>query len=106
MAHTPENCPIVERAMEDLEASYNEMLTDDRAGGDCHKTGKFHESIIHAAIFPKKTLSQVVTPVLHIRLGTVLKLYQFLLTKTKQKYKLGTNTARVEQEKNGRELIF
>ena len=24
--------------MEDLEASYNEMLTDDRAGGDCHKT--------------------------------------------------------------------
>ena len=98
MAHTPENCPIVERTMEDLEASYNEMLTDDRAGGDCHKTGKFHESIIHAAIFPIKTLSQVVTPVLHIRLGTVLKLYQILLSKTQQKDKPGTNTARIEQE--------
>ena len=98
MAHTPENCPMVERTVEDLEASYNKMLADDRAGGDCHKTGKFHESIIHAAIFPIKTLSQVVTPVLHIRLGTVLKLYQILLSKTQQKDKPGTNTARIEQE--------
>ena len=98
MAHTPENFPIVERTMEDLEASHNEMLTDDRAGGDCHKTGKFHESIIHAAIFPIKTLSQVVTPVLHIRLGTVLKLYQILLAKTQEKDKPGTNAARTEQE--------
>ena len=94
MAHIPENCPIVERTM----ASYNEMLTDDRAGGDCHKTGTFHESIIHAAIFPIKTLSQVVTPVLHIRLGTVLKLYQILLAKTQEKDKPGTNAARIEQE--------
>ena len=37
------------------------MLADDRAGGDYQKTGKFHESITHAAIFPIKTLSQVVT---------------------------------------------
>ena len=98
MAHTLENCPIVEKTMEDLEASYNEMLTDNRAGGDFHKTGKFHESIIHAAIFPIKTLSQVVTPVLHIRLGTVLKLYQILLAKTQEKDKPGTNAARIEQE--------
>ena len=54
MPHTPENCPIVERTMEDLEASFNEMLVDERAGGDCHKAGKFHESNIHAAIFPIK----------------------------------------------------
>ena len=94
MAHTPEYCPVVERTMEDLEASYNEILTDDRAGGDCHKTGKFHESIIHAVIFITKTLSTV----LHIRLGTVLKLYQILLYKTQQRDKPGTNTARTEQE--------
>ena len=36
--HTPENFPIVEKTMEDLEASYNEMLADDKAGGDFHKT--------------------------------------------------------------------
>ena len=59
MAHTPQNCPIVDRRIKDLEASYNKMLTDDRVGGDCHKTGKFHESIIHAAIFLIETLSQV-----------------------------------------------
>ena len=42
MAHTPENCRIVERTMKDLEASFNEMLAVDRAGGHFHKTGKFH----------------------------------------------------------------
>ena len=51
MAHTPENCPIVER-----------------------------------------------TTVLHIRLGTVLKLYQILLAKTQPKDKPGTSTARIEQK--------
>ena len=78
--------------MEDLVTSCN------KAGGDCHKTRKFHGSIIHAAMFPIKTLSQVVTPVLHIRLGTTLKLYQILLAKTQQKDKPGTSTARTEQE--------
>lgn len=92
--------------MKHLEFSFNEMLTDNRAGGDFYRTVKGHQSITHAAIFPIKTMSPFVTPILYIRLGTVLKLYQILLTKTKQKYKLGTNTARVEQEKNGRELIF
>ena len=74
------------------------MLADDRAGGDYHKIRKFHESIIHVSIFPKKMLFQVVTPVLHIRLGTVLKLYQTLLTKTQQKDKPRTNTARIKQQ--------
>ena len=98
MAHTPENCPMVERTVEDLEASYNKMLADDRAGGDYHKIRKFHESIIHAAIFPIKMLFQVVPPVLHIRLETVLKFYQTLLTKTQQKDKPRTNTARIKQQ--------
>ena len=49
------------------------MLAGDTAGGDCHKTRKFHESIIHAAIFLKKTLCQIVTPVLLIRLGDSFK---------------------------------
>ena len=90
---------MVERTVEDLEASYNKMLADDRAGGDYHKIRKFHESIIHAAIFPpKKVLFQAVTPVLRIRLGTVLKLYQTLLTKTQQKDKPRTNTARIKQQ--------
>ena len=74
MAHITENCSIVEKAMKDLEASYNEMLADDRAGSDCHKTENFYQSIIYAAISPIKTVSQVVTAVLHIKLGTVLKL--------------------------------
>ena len=82
IAHIPENGPIFERTMEDLKTCCNEMLTDDRAGGDCHKTGKFHGSIIHAAMFPIKTLSQVVTPVLHIRLGTILKLPNFVSENT------------------------
>ena len=34
MVHTTENCPIVERTIKDLEASYNEMLVNDRASGD------------------------------------------------------------------------
>ena len=89
---------MVERTVEDLEASYNKMLADDRAGGDYHKIRKFYESIIHAAIFQKRMLFQVVTPVLHIRLGTVLKLYQTLLTKTQQKDKPRTNTARIKQQ--------
>ena len=104
MAHTPENCPIVERTIKDLEASYNEMLADDRAGDDYNKIGKSQGSIFHAAIFLIKTPSQVVTPVLHMRLGTVLKLYQFLLTKTQQKGKPGTNTARIEQEQKWKRI--
>ena len=75
MAHTPQNCPIVDRRIKDLEASYNKMLTDDRVGGDCHKTGKFHESIIHAA-----TVSGSLSCLL---LGTVLRFYQILLAKIK-----------------------
>ena len=90
--------------MEDLKVSYNKMLADDRAGGSCQKTGKFHKSIIYPAIFPIKTLSQVVTPVLHTRLGTVLKLYQIPLAKTQQKEKPGKNAARIEQEQKWKKM--
>ena len=83
--------------MGNFQANYHEMFAD-TAGGDYPKTGKFHESIIHAAIYKKKLLSEVVTPVLHIRLGTVLKLYQILPTKTQQKDTSGKNTARIEKE--------
>ena len=83
--------------MGNFQANYHEMFADP-AGGDYPKTGKFHESIIHAAIYKKKLLSEVVTPVLHIRLGTVLKLYQILPTKTQQKDTSGKNTARIEKE--------
>ena len=80
-AHAPEDCLIPERTIEDLEASHNENLVDDRGGG-LHKKRKFHESIISRALFPLKSLSHVVPPVLHIKLGIVLKLYQILLSKT------------------------
>ena len=83
--------------MGNFQANYHEMFAD-TAGGDYPKAGKFHESIIHAAIYKKKLLSEVVTPVLHIRLGTVLKLYQILPTKTQQKDTSGKNTARIEKE--------
>ena len=98
-AHTPENCPeITARTLKELEASYKKHLTDDRAGGDLHKTGKYHESVTGEVIFPLKSLSQVVTPLLHIRLGTVLKFYQILLTKTQEKDSTETKSARADQE--------
>ena len=51
-AHTPENCPeITARTLKELKASYNENLID-RAGGDLHKTGKYHESVTGKVIFP------------------------------------------------------
>ena len=83
-AHTPEDCLIPERKIEDLEATYNENLVDDRAGG-LHKRGKFHESIISRVLFPIKPLSNVVPPVLHIKLGIVVKIYQVLFSKTQHK---------------------
>ena len=88
---------IPERKIEDLEASYNENLVDDRAGG-LHKRGKFHESIIGRPLFRIKSLSHVVPPVLHIKLGIVLKLYQTLLSKTQEKDNIETRTARGDQE--------
>ena len=84
--------------MEDLKASYNEMLAGQK------KKLNFYESIIYPAIFPIKTLSQVVIRVLRIRLGTVLKLYQILLAKTQQKDKAGTNTARIELEQKWKKM--
>ena len=79
--------------MEDLKASYNKKL----AG---QKTCNFHESIIYPAIFPIKTLSQVVIPVLHIRLGTVLKLYQILLAKRQGWDKHCQNRTGTKMEEN------
>ena len=71
--------------MGNFQANYHEMFAD-TAGGDYPKTGKFHESIIHAGIYKKKLLSEVATPILHIRLGTVLKLYQILPSKTTKRH--------------------
>ena len=45
-------------------------------------------------------MSHVVPPVLHIKLGIVLKLYQILLSKTQEKDNIETNTARADQEEN------
>ena len=84
MANTPENCTTDERTMGDLESSYKKMFTDHIASHHCHEKGKFHESIIHVAIFQIKNNLRLT------RLGTVLKLYQILLAKTQQKDKPGT----------------
>ena len=81
-----------------MEASFNENLIDDRAGGDLHKTEKYHELVTGEVIFPLKSLSQVVTLVLHIRLRAVLKFYQILLTKTQEKDSTEANSARADQE--------
>lgn len=75
--------------MENLEDSYNQMLADDVAGGDCHKTWNFNESVIHSVIVQIKALTHVDTPVLHIRLWTALTIKQILLTKTQQKHNPG-----------------
>ena len=81
-AHTPEDCLIPERTTEDLEDSYNENLVE--RGGGLHKRGKFHGSVINRPLLPIKSLSQVVSPILHIKLGIVLKFYKILLSKTEQ----------------------
>ena len=95
-AHTPEDCLIPERTKEDLEDSYNENLVE--RGGGLHKRGKFHESVISRPLFPIKSLSHVVPPILHIKLGIVLKLHQVSLSKTQEKDNIERSTARVDQE--------
>ena len=98
-AHIQENCPeITAQTLTELEASYNGNLIDDRAGCDLHKTGEYHESVPGKVTFLLKSLSQVVTPVLHIRLGTVLKFYQILPTKTQENDSTETSSARADQE--------
>ena len=64
-AHTPEDCLIPERTIEDLEDSYNENLVEGDSG--LHKRGKFYESIISRSLFPIKSLSHVVPRILHIK---------------------------------------
>ena len=93
-----------------MDASYNENLIDCRAGGDLHKRGKYHELVTGNVIFPLKSLSQVVTPVLHIRLKGVLKFYQILLTKSQENDSTETNSVKADQEevwesKSGQLLI-
>ena len=75
--------------MENLEASYNQMLADDIAGGDCHKTWNYNESVIHSVIVQIRALTQVDIRVLHIRLWTALTIKQILLMKTQQKHNPG-----------------
>ena len=53
-AHTPEDCLIPERTIEDLEDSYNENLV--KRGGGLHKRGKFYESVIRQVSFPNKII--------------------------------------------------
>ena len=96
-AHTPEDCLKSERIIKGLEASYNKTLVGDRTGG-LYKRGKFHKSIISRPLFPIESLPYVVPAVLHIKLTLALKLYQILLSKTQEKYKIETSTARADQE--------
>ena len=96
-AHTPKDCLIPERTTEALEDSYNENKVDERGGG-LQKREKFHESVISRPLFPIKSLSHVVPPILHIKLGIVLKLHQVSLSKTQEKDNIERSTARVDQE--------
>ena len=95
--HTPAHCFIDLRSLSDYESSYNENLAEDRMGGDLHKTGKFHESIVARSIFPI-ALENVVPPVLHIMLGIVLKLYKILL---KTPYKTLTRWSPLQPDRGG-----
>ena len=47
------------------------------------RTGKFHESIIHAVILIIKTLCQVDFPILHIKLGTSFEIFPNLASQNK-----------------------
>ena len=48
--------------MGDLESSYKKMFTDHIASHHCHEKGKFHESIIHVAIFQIKNSLRLSLP--------------------------------------------
>ena len=65
-----ENFPMVRRTKGDLEFSYNEMLGDDKASCVI-KERTLTNQLFMQQYSQKETLSQIVTPVLHIRLGIV-----------------------------------
>ena len=96
-AHTPEDCLIPERTIEDLEDSYNENLVE--RGGRLRKTRKFHESVINRPLFPIKSLSHVLPPILHTKKRIDLHLHQILLSKTQENDYIETTSARAGQEK-------
>ena len=78
LPHTPKNCSIALRSVEDFDLNYNENLCDDRANGDMRENGKYHNSVIEQMLFPIRHLDFVVPPVLHIVLGITLLLYNIL----------------------------
>ena len=108
--HTQKDCEnfCKERTITDYGVQLAENLCDDRQGGINRKTGKEHNSIIDAMLFPLKSLDDVVPPILHIFLGGTLRLWEFAEefaieqdTKTKRKQNKDTKV----QKKNYNELM-
>ena len=87
--HTPEDCPIELRAIQEIREHYVANVLDDTGKGSSLTSallagrGKFHMSIVRNPIFPTVSLKNVVPPVLHITLDIVLKLFKILLGNVK-----------------------
>ena len=69
---------IKRRTISDIQSLVMENIVDDRKGNE-RKTGRHHGNFHHGMLIPIRSLDSVVPPVLHIMLGVVLKLYEFLL---------------------------
>ena len=80
--HGQEFCQFPFRTIDEMEGHYNANLADDRGNKgpiDLCSTGKHHESIKGRNLFRFIPLDNVVPPILHITLGTVLRLFNKLL---------------------------
>ena len=77
--HTPHDCDIEMRTVEQYVTSYNENLCDDRNNGKIRDNGKYHYNVCEQMLIPIQDLANVVPPVLHIMLGVTLLLYNSLL---------------------------
>ena len=77
--HTPADCPVEKRSVDDYHWNYSANLADTRNNNDLHLNGKDHDSVCGQMLFPLRSLDQVVPASLHILLGVTLLLYNELL---------------------------
>lgn len=78
--HTPESCDIPLDHVNDVVLNYAENVVDDQQVGKLKKKGKDHLSVICCAVFPIKSLDNVVVPTLHVTLGSY-KVFCWILEK-------------------------
>ena len=81
--HTPENCKIELREISDFMENFVANVVDNRVG-TVNTKGKHHFSIIGTPLIPITSLSNIVSPLLHITLDIVLKSFEMVLSKVRK----------------------